>query len=99
MTWSAAEVVALRHRLGLDRKGLAQLLAVEPRTVVRWERNEAVPTGSAEAVLFALKETLDRHPARAERTVRFVTEAARVGGLGYLLIKLLDAALDQRERS
>lgn len=51
-----------------------------------------MPTWSPPEVL-ALRERLglDKDPEKEETIVAFVVSAARVGGLSYLLVKLMDA--------
>ncbi len=95
--WTSAEIQALRVRLGLDPAGFAKLVGVDARTVSRWELGIARPTGAAEAVLSALREKLDKDPAKAEKVIAFIVGAAAVGGLAYLLIKLLDEVTDDDE--
>jgi DNA-binding transcriptional regulator YiaG len=85
-----SEIQALRHRMGLDPAGFAKVVGVDARTVARWELGAAHPTGAAEAVLFALREKLNKDPAHAEKVIAFIVGAAAVGGLAYLLVKLLD---------
>lgn len=90
VTWNAAEVQAFRIRLRMDIPAFARLLGVDTRTVYRWEAGESRPTGPAEAVLNALRARLDDHPDQAEQVVKFLLGAVAVGGLAYLIIKLLD---------
>jgi DNA-binding transcriptional regulator YiaG len=88
--WTPSEIQALRHRLGVDAPGFARLLGVDARTVSRWELGTARPTGASEAILAAVQEKLHKDPEDADNVVAFVVAAAAVGGLAYLLIKLLD---------
>lgn len=90
--WTAARVIALRRRFGVDRTEFARILGVDARSVARWEAGHAQPSGSSEAVLNALREQLDSDPANAERVVEFVVKAAAIGGLAYLMVKLLKSA-------
>ena len=94
MSWTAAEVRELRTRLGLgeDLPGFARLIGVDLRTVMRWEdeRHSNRPTGSAAAVMSALREKLNKDPSEEADVVRFILTAVAVGGLAYLLVKLLD---------
>jgi transcriptional regulator with XRE-family HTH domain len=93
VTWGSAQVIALRHRLGATRDELARITGTNLRTVSRWETGTCEPSGAALGVLQAIREKLDTDPANAERVVAFILQAARVGGLSYLLLKLLDRAV------
>ncbi|MEX1362071.1 MAG: hypothetical protein AB1Z98_03045 [Nannocystaceae bacterium] len=87
---SAAEVQRLRKRLQMTRAQFARLCGVDARTVVRWETPDGPrPTGAAAAVMTAIQEKLDADPGDAKKVVRFLAGAAAVGGLAYVLLKLL----------
>jgi hypothetical protein len=58
--------------------------------VHRWESGKARPTGTAEAVLNGIREGLERPDGQRVATV--IIGAAAVGGLAYLIVKLLEAA-------
>lgn len=94
--WTSAQVIGLRHRLGVGQRLFARIVGTDTRTVSRWETNDSTPSGTSEAVLIAIREKLDTDPANAERVVRFIVDAASVGGLSYLLLKLLDEATRER---
>ena len=54
------EIKALRERLHLTQKGLAEAVGVEPNTVARWERGEvAIPSTMADR----LKKVAEKHPS------------------------------------
>jgi transcriptional regulator with XRE-family HTH domain len=89
--WTPQAVKALRERLGMEVPAFARITGVDPRTVYRWEAGTAHPSGAAEAVLNGLKEKLDKDPAAAATVSAFLVGAAAVGGLAYLLVKLLDS--------
>jgi hypothetical protein len=91
--WTAQQVMDLRSKLRLDIPGFAKLVGVETRTVYRWEAGEARPSGAAEAVLNGLHEKLQKDPDQAESLIAFVAGAVALGGLGFLLYKLLDEVL------
>jgi len=95
--WTPDEIRALRERLRLDPSGFAKLLGVDARTVARWEAGLAAPTGAAEAVMTGLREKLDKDPGEAEQIIKFIVGAVAVGGLAYLLIKLLDEIFDESD--
>jgi DNA-binding transcriptional regulator YiaG len=96
--WTPNAIQALRLRLGLDLPGFAKLMGVDTRSVTRWEQGVARPTGASEAVLSALQEKLQKDPADAERVIAFLVGAVAVGGLAYLLVKLLDEVPDSPGR-
>jgi hypothetical protein len=68
----------------------AKLMAVDTRSVTRWESGTAHPTSASESVLLAIHEKLDKDPGDAERIVQFIVGASRVGGLAYVLVRLMD---------
>lgn len=87
---SAADIEGLRKRLKMNRSQFAKLCGVDARTVVRWETPGGPrPTGAAHAVLTAIREKLDADPRSAARIIKFLAGAAAVGGLAYVLLKLL----------
>lgn len=65
---------------------------------MRWETGLNRPTGASEAVLSALHEKLQKDPAEAETIIAFIAGAAAVGGLAYLLVKLMDEVTRERRR-
>lgn len=93
--WSANDVRALRQQLNVSQADFARLVGVDTRTVARWEAGTARPTGAAEAVLVALREKLSKDPDEAAAVAAFVIGAVAVGGLAYLLVKLLDSATER----
>jgi transcriptional regulator with XRE-family HTH domain len=88
--WSPVAIRSLRERLGMDVAAFAKLLGVDARTVRRWEGGAAQPTGSAEAVMTGIDESLNRDPSTAAAVIALVVGAAAVGGLAYLLVKLIE---------
>lgn len=93
MPWQPDEVVALRNRLGLNRSQFARLVGVELRTVVRWETGNVRLSGPPEAVLSAIRASLDEQVHTAEQVkalVGFLVGAAALGGLAFLIGKLLE---------
>ena len=87
---AAVEVLALRQRLRMNRTEFARLCGVDARTVSRWETEGGPrPTGAAAAVMTAIGEKLDADPSNAKRVIKFLGTAAAVGGLAYVLLKLL----------
>lgn len=87
LVWNADAVRALRERLGLDQSSFARLIGVDARTTCRWEAGTARPTGAAEAVLNGIRESLDQE--RSAEVVEQLVKAAAIGGLAYLIFKLL----------
>lgn len=94
----ADDVKNLRERLGVDRPAFARIVGVDTRTVFRWEAGEVSPTGPAQAVILALREKLRNDPKSADRVIQFVVEASAIGGLSYLLVRLLDGVTKRRAR-
>jgi len=90
------EVSRLRAELGLDRAAFSRLLGVDVRTVTRWETTGPFPAGPSAALLAAFRESLDRRPTQAQSIVQVLAGAAALGGLAYLVIKLLDDATEPR---
>ena len=91
--WSADDIKALRERLGLSRSDFAKLLGVDTRSVHRWEDPEGPrPKGSAAQILTGIREQLDREPHKAPAVLKILASAAAVGGLAYLLMRLLNKA-------
>ena len=86
------EVLDLRDLIGMSRTEFAAILGVDNRTVSRWEDGSSEPSGTARAVLSAFREVLTRrHPDDAQIVRETLRSSANVGGLGYLLVHLLDA--------
>jgi transcriptional regulator with XRE-family HTH domain len=99
--WSPREIRALRGRLGLNQVQFARLVGVDVRSVLRWESNEGPrPKGSAQAVMTGIREKLQGDPRHVKKVIKLLTGAAAVGGLAYLLVKLLGSAAkdDEPER-
>lgn len=88
--WTPDAISRLRERLGMDVAAFAKLMGVDARTVRRWEAGQARPTGSAEAVMSGIEESLNKDPAFSEVLVGVLVGAAAVGGLAYVLVKLID---------
>ena len=89
MTWTIENVKGFRAQLGLSQSELGRLLGVETRSVSRWETGTSRPTGSAEAILSGLKEKLDKDPDSFPQIRDLIAGAVGVGGLAYLIVKLL----------
>ncbi|MBT9588171.1 helix-turn-helix domain-containing protein [bacterium] len=71
--YSAADVVAVRVKLGLSQSGLAALMHVSIKTVQSWEQGLRAPSGVASRLLQMLEEpgpflkALHRKPASRGR--------------------------------
>ncbi len=52
--YEAGDVVAVRRKLKLTQKGLANVVGVSPRTVEAWEAGVNRPNGSARHMLYLL---------------------------------------------
>lgn len=97
---TSSEILKLRSHLKLDVPTFARVCGVDQRTVTRWESGSAAPTGAALAVLLALKEKLSRTtPDKQAEFINFVSGAAAIGGLAFLLIKLFDSLLASKTRN
>jgi DNA-binding transcriptional regulator YiaG len=62
-TWTAEEIKAFRHQLGLDQAELAKLLDVDIRTLLKWETpggKRKRPAGAAIYMLNGLEEFVRR---------------------------------------
>jgi transcriptional regulator with XRE-family HTH domain len=91
MKWNSVTVRNMRQRLNLSQADFAKLLGVDVRSVSRWETGNSIPTGAAEEILTGLKEKLDGDPDSAQQIIGAIAAAIAIGGLAYLVIKLLDA--------
>lgn len=87
-------VKALRERLGLTQTEFARTVGADVRSVARWESGESQPSGSAVGVLTALEMTLEKHPEKDNEIAKFIVGAAAVGGLAFLLMKLLESVVE-----
>ncbi len=97
--WSAERVQALRERMGLSRSEFAKLLGVDARSVHRWEDPEGPrPKGSAAQILTGIHAQLDAEPHKAPQVLKLLASAAAVGGLAYLLMRLLNQATQKATR-
>lgn len=88
----------LQKFLRLNTRDFAKLLGVDVRNVYRWKSSRSEPTNAAKEVLIGIEESLkklaDRHPCDTEKIVLFIKDAVNIGGLSYLIIKLLDLVTD-----
>jgi hypothetical protein len=84
----------------MTRGQFARLCGVDVRTVMRWESKDGPrPKGASEAVLSAIREQLSSDPKRADRVAKFLLKAAAVGGLAYVLVKLLGSVANEKEQT
>lgn len=88
---NASEVSALRILLKMDKPTFAKFLGTDVRTVSRWESGQAEPSGSSEAVMVGVREGLQKGSGDADAMIKVILAAVAVGGLAYLLVKLLDS--------
>lgn len=82
--------MAIRNRLELSRPEFARLVGVDTRTVYRWENGESKPSGSAEAVLLGIDQALKAPPDGLTSALTAIGAMAAVGGLGFLIYKLIE---------
>ncbi|MGI6689021.1 MAG: helix-turn-helix domain-containing protein [Christensenellales bacterium] len=52
--YKAADIVAVRRKLNLTQRGLANAVGVSPRTVEAWEAGINQPSGSSRHMLYLL---------------------------------------------
>jgi transcriptional regulator with XRE-family HTH domain len=95
MSWSTEDIIEIRNQLEMTQAQLAKLLGVDTRSVTRWESGASRPTGSAEAILNGLREKLSKDPDTLDSILSVIGGAVAVGGLAYLIVKLLDALTDR----
>jgi hypothetical protein len=97
MERTMSEVGQLRSALGMDKSAFARLLCCDARTLTRWE-DGATPSGPASAVVAGIGEALKRHEGKADQLIMLIREAVEVGGLSYLVVRLLDSWVRGSER-
>lgn len=98
--WSADDIRDLRERMGLNRTEFAKLLGVDARSVHRWEDPDGPrPKGSAAQILTGIRAQLDAEPHKAPQVLKILASAAAVGGLAYLLVRLLNKATEVFDES
>jgi putative transcriptional regulator len=73
---SAAEIQALRHRLGMTQTDFAEQFGISFQTVQKWEQGTRKPEGAANSFLTVLERLPDEVIAalRADRGERVTTE-------------------------
>jgi len=86
---------ALRDKFGLSQFDFAQVIGADVRSVVRWEAGASQPSGSAKEIMIALEIGISKESMR-ENLVKLVTDASAIGGLGFLLLTLFEAALNAK---
>ena len=57
--FTAADIKAIRHKLGLSQSMLASILGVHKRAVEAWEIGRKIPNGSARRLLTILQADPD----------------------------------------
>lgn len=97
MNWNADTIATFREGLGLSQSDFASLLGVDARSVRRWEAGHGTPTGAALAVLNGLHQAVEveRRKGNLDELIRVVVTAAAVGGLAFLLYKLLTFRVEE----
>jgi hypothetical protein len=72
----------------MTEEEFCRLLNIGLRSLRRWEASGDDPRGTASQVCAGLEEAVRRHPGEA--IVRYIRGASAVGGISYLIVKLLD---------
>ena len=54
--YEAADIVAVRQKMQLTQRGLANVVGVSPRTVEAWEAGVNKPNGAARKMLYLLSK-------------------------------------------
>jgi transcriptional regulator with XRE-family HTH domain len=88
---TAAEIRAIRERLGLSQPQLAQLLGVHALTISKWERGVLTPSGHQETLLRSFRKAAKNPQVRDEVAGALVTV-----GVVLALFLLLEAALGKK---
>jgi DNA-binding XRE family transcriptional regulator len=96
MSLTREEIQAVRQKLNLGTDDFARLLSVDERSVVRWEAGTVRPVGSADALICALHEVLQRYPDRRPALSEYLRAASRVGGMAYVLIRAMEEMFTER---
>lgn len=91
MNWTPRAVRSFRDEFNVTRTRFGRLLSVDERTIARWEAGDSTPQGASAALLDGLREVLleEDDAGKRERIKVYVLEASDVGGIAYLLAKLL----------
>ena len=88
--------IPVRDKLGMSEEQFCRLLHIDVRTLKRWEAFGAAPRGPALQVCAGLEEAIARHPGEA--IPRMVRTCSAVGGVSYLIVKLLGHWLATRPK-
>jgi putative transcriptional regulator len=95
---TAQEIKELREKLGMSQVEFARSVGADARSVSRWESGTAKPSGSSLEVMNAIDATFKRNQDRASDVAGIVFGAMAVGGLGFLIVSLLEQALSKTPR-
>ena len=91
MRLDAERVLDVRSSLGLTRREFADFLAVDVRSIYRWENGESRPSGTANAVLSVISYSIRTAPtATIGPAIAAVGDLARAGGVALIVAKLID---------
>jgi|GEM_PF-3122923 len=90
MAWNKEDIIEFRNLLGLDRSQFAKFLSVDTRSVIRWEKGLNKPTGTPEAILSGFREKIKKDPDSLPAIRNLISGSIEVGGLAYLIVKILD---------
>ena len=84
---------ALRARLQLTQGEFARLVGADIRSVARWESARAKPSGGSRVVILVLAYFLEKRPENEVEVRDLLTRYARLGGLAYMLVDLIERVL------
>lgn len=79
----------------MSQAEFARAVGADARSVYRWEAGTSKPSGSSLEVMNALDATLKRNEDKSSEVTGIVFGAIAVGGLGFLLLSLLEGALSK----
>lgn len=81
----------VRKVLGVSQADFAKLIGTTQVTVCKWEMDvdPPQPTGCAKAVLLGLEMAL-KSSGNAPQMISFINDHNKVGGLAFLLLRLLE---------
>lgn len=86
------EIQQLRLQLKMTKREFSRMLAVDMRTIKRWEDGESRPQGMAGVFLSLLHDFIETNIASPDRVNAFkimLKTAGQIGGFGTIMEKLI----------